>query len=86
MELTNNDLFYSRLPVNEIPLSDLFTEEHLFYKIPVNWHVVITDIKKFDGCNKGNMNDRHVHFVDGAEGGYTNAARVIKQKYGAPPL
>ena len=23
----NNDLFYSRLPVNEIPLSDLLTEE-----------------------------------------------------------
>ena len=41
----NNDLFYSRLPVNEIPLSDLLTEEHLFYKMPANWHVVITDVK-----------------------------------------
>src|SRR3954465_4565160 len=41
----NNDLFYSRLPVNEIPLSDLLTEEHLFYKVPANWYVVITDIK-----------------------------------------
>lgn len=45
MEPINNDLFYSRLPVNEIPLSDLLTEEHLFYKIPANWHVVITDVK-----------------------------------------
>lgn len=45
MEPINNDLFYSRLPVNEIPLSDLLTEEHLFYKIPGNWHVVITDVK-----------------------------------------
>ena len=45
MEPTSNDLFYSRLPVNEIPLSDLLTEEHLFYKIPSNWHVVITDVK-----------------------------------------
>ncbi|MEI9810487.1 MAG: DUF3095 family protein [Bacteroidota bacterium] len=45
MEPINNDLFYSRLPVNEIPLSDLLMEEHLFYKIPGNWHVVITDIK-----------------------------------------
>jgi len=45
MEPINNDLFYSRLPVNEIPLSDLLTEEHLFYKIPVNWYVVITDVK-----------------------------------------
>ena len=45
MEPIKNDLFYSRLPVNDIPLSDLFMEEHLFYKIPVNWHVVITDVK-----------------------------------------
>ena len=45
MQPINNDLFYSRLPVNEIPLSDLLTEEHLFYKIPANWHVVITDVK-----------------------------------------
>ena len=45
MQPLNNDLFYSRLPVNEIPLGDLLMEEHLFYKIPPNWHVVITDIK-----------------------------------------
>lgn len=41
-----NDLFYSRLPVNQLPLSDLLTEEHLFFTIPPNWHVVITDVKK----------------------------------------
>ncbi|HLG40174.1 MAG TPA: DUF3095 domain-containing protein [Chitinophagaceae bacterium] len=41
----NNDLFYSRLPVNEIPLSDLLMEEHLFFRIPANWYVVITDVK-----------------------------------------
>jgi hypothetical protein len=45
MPAINNDLFYSRLPVNEIPLGDLLTEEHLFFKIPGNWHVVITDVK-----------------------------------------
>ncbi|WP_276503454.1 DUF3095 domain-containing protein [Terrimonas pollutisoli] len=45
MSSANNDLFYSRLPVNEIPLSELLAEEHLFYKIPSNWHVVITDVK-----------------------------------------
>lgn len=45
MEVNNNDQFYSRLPVNEIPLSELLMEEHLFYKIPANWHVVVTDIK-----------------------------------------
>jgi len=46
MTENNNDQFYSRLPVNEIPLRDLLTEEHLFYKVPANWHVVITDVKK----------------------------------------
>ncbi len=46
----NNDQFYSRLPVNEIPLSDLLTEEHLFYKVPANWYVVITDIKNSTGA------------------------------------
>ncbi len=45
MTPTNNDLFYTRLPVNELTLSDLLTEDHLFYKIPENWFVVITDVK-----------------------------------------
>lgn len=46
MTSTANDMFYSRLPVNEIPLRDLLTEEHLFFKVPDNWYVVITDVKK----------------------------------------
>lgn len=41
----NNDLFYTRLPVNEISLSDLLMENHLFFKMPGNWHVLITDVK-----------------------------------------
>jgi Protein of unknown function (DUF3095) len=45
MSVINNDLFYTRLPVNEIPLCDLLTEEHLFFKVPVNWSVIITDVK-----------------------------------------
>ena len=45
MSAKKNDLFYSRLPVNEIPLSDLLTEEHLFFRVPENWYVVITDIR-----------------------------------------
>lgn len=39
-----NDFFYSRLPVNEISLCDLLTEEHLFYRIPEDWHVIVTDV------------------------------------------
>lgn len=46
MAAGSNDLFYSRLPVNQIPLSELLMEEHLFFKIPSTWHVVITDVKK----------------------------------------
>ena len=46
MAVSNNDLFYSRLPVNQISLSDLLMEEHLFYKVPSNWQVLITDVKK----------------------------------------
>ncbi len=46
MSVSTNDMFYSRLPVNQIRLSELLMEEHLFYKIPANWHVLITDVKK----------------------------------------
>jgi hypothetical protein len=46
MPNSSNEYFYSRLPVNEISLAELLMEEHLFYKIPDNWFVVITDIEK----------------------------------------
>jgi len=31
-------------------------------------------------CYVRDLEDEHIHFVDGAEGGYTNAAGVLKQK------
>lgn len=40
-----SDQFYTRLPVNEIPLGELLLEDHLFYKLPEDWSVVITDIR-----------------------------------------
>lgn len=46
MSTSTNDLFYSRLPVNEISLSELLMEEHLFFKVPANWQVIITDVKQ----------------------------------------
>ncbi len=46
MSASANDMFYSRLPVNQIRLGELLMEEHLFYKVPGNWGVVITDVKK----------------------------------------
>ncbi|KAA2243531.1 DUF3095 domain-containing protein [Chitinophaga agrisoli] len=52
----SNDQFYSRLPVNRITLRDLLEEEHLFYKIPDDWHVIITDIK---GSTSAVQNGQH---------------------------
>ena len=31
-------------------------------------------------CYVRNMNEDHIHFVDGAEGGYTKAAGMLKRK------
>lgn len=31
-------------------------------------------------CYIENMNDRHIHFVDGSDGGYTEAAKELKRK------
>jgi hypothetical protein len=31
--------------VNEITLAELLSEEHLFYRVPENWHIVITDVR-----------------------------------------
>lgn len=57
MQPANNDLFYSRLPVNEIPLSELLMEEHLFFKIPANWYVVITDVKNSTEAIKNGLHE-----------------------------
>jgi hypothetical protein len=40
-----NELFYFDLPVNNIPLGDLFEKDQLFHNIPDDWYIVITDIK-----------------------------------------
>ncbi|HTE25076.1 DUF3095 family protein [Flavitalea sp.] len=39
------DQFYSNLPVNELPLADLLLAENLFFAVPSDWYVIITDIK-----------------------------------------
>ncbi len=45
MKASNNDKFYTNLPVNEMPLSELLVKDDLFYEIPESWHVVITDVE-----------------------------------------
>lgn len=42
---STSTLFYNRLPVNMLPLSELLMEPHLFFEVPSDWHVVITDVK-----------------------------------------
>jgi hypothetical protein len=57
----------------ETALSKIERDGEIFYGLFVSKESVMS-------CYVRNMNDRHVHFVDGAEGGYTKAAGVIKQK------
>ena len=45
MKTGSNDKFYTNLPINEMPLSELLVKDHLFHEVPESWHVVITDVK-----------------------------------------
>lgn len=56
MLLNNNPEFYSELPVNEIGLSKLFGQPHLFNDLPNDWHVIITDI---EGSTEAISQGRH---------------------------
>ena len=58
----------------ETALSKIEHEGEILYGLYVSQESVMS-------CYVRNMNDGHIHFVDGAEGGYTKAAGVIKQKY-----
>ena len=37
--------FFTKLPVNRMPLGSLLTSAALFAEMPLDWHIVITDIK-----------------------------------------
>jgi hypothetical protein len=41
----NQDHFYANLPVNKIPLYQLLVDNQLFKEVPIDWCVIITDIK-----------------------------------------
>ena len=62
MQARNTDHFYTRLPSNNIALSDLLTEDHLFYAVPSNWHVIITDIKNSTSAVENNQHET-VNFI-----------------------
>ncbi len=62
----NNDQFYTRLPVNRITLRDLLDEDHLFYKIPDDWHVIITDIKGSTAAVQGGQHETVNYIATGS--------------------
>lgn len=46
MPSPSSDQFYSALPLNDIPVSQLAGDERLFADVPSDWHVVLTDIRQ----------------------------------------
>lgn len=45
MPASESHQFYTTLPFNKIPISELVANEEYFYKVPKDWHVIVTDIK-----------------------------------------
>ncbi|TXE19931.1 DUF3095 domain-containing protein [Psychroserpens burtonensis] len=54
-----NDLnFYKDISKNNLPLTELLKNDSLFYNVPENWYIVITDIENStDAVSKGLHND-----------------------------
>lgn len=44
------------------------------------WYGLHTSAESVMSCYVRDRRDQHIHFVDGADGGYTQAARVLKRK------
>lgn len=42
---SNQDHFYSNLPINKVALSKLLLKKDLFFDVPDDWNIIITDIK-----------------------------------------
>jgi hypothetical protein len=57
----------------EAALDQMETDGEIMYGLHVSKESVMS-------CYVRNMNDRHIHFVDGAGGGYTLAAGILKKK------
>ena len=41
----HSDQFYTELPPNEVSINELVADKQLFFPIPDDWHVIMTDIK-----------------------------------------
>ena len=44
------------------------------------WYGLFVSKESVLSCYVRNMNEKHIHFVDGSDGGYTRAAIELKQK------
>ena len=60
----------------EAALSEIEHSGEIIYGLHVSKESVMS-------CYVRDMNEGHVHFVDGAEGGYTKAATIMKKKISA---
>uniref|UniRef100_A0A7S1UMT2 DUF3095 domain-containing protein n=1 Tax=Grammatophora oceanica TaxID=210454 RepID=A0A7S1UMT2_9STRA len=58
----------------EFVLQDRFNQGHLFYGIFSSSHAVMTCL--LEGLEDG----QHIHFMDGADGGYTMAAKAMREQ------
>lgn len=57
----------------EVALNDLERNGYIRYGLYVSKESVMS-------CYVRSMDEKHVHFVDGSEGGYTKAAGMLKKK------
>jgi len=55
--LQKSDQFYSDLKVNRMPLPELFTRTELFYEVPEDWQVIITDIRNSTAAVLGGLHE-----------------------------
>ena len=58
----------------QMALNDLENSGDINYGLYVSKESVMS-------CYVRNMNERHIHFVEGSEGGYTKAAGMLKRKF-----
>ncbi len=53
----NTSQFYSQLPVNRSTLTELLVNSSLFYTVPGDWYVIITDIKNSTNAVKNGLHE-----------------------------
>ena len=57
MIINSTSQFYGDLPVNNISLAGLLVKQELFYTVPADWFVIITDIKSSTAAVKSGFHE-----------------------------